>query len=169
MSAIDNNRLIQNSPCGSPDWFRYISNFVQKIAISQCIISQSQRSYRISKGLRPAYRFCYLFMKQRFSIQEILPAVSKTWKSYVRVLWFISHAGVAIGGKGGESFHLIFKPLSYCFEETIVFDVKASFTCRPVSRLISWYNNQVIQQKTFAKRLFSSTGLFMDWKSQTFA
>ena len=31
---------------------------------------------------------------------------------------------------------IIFKPLSYCFEETIGFDVKASFTSRPVSRLI---------------------------------
>ena len=39
---------------------------------------------------------------------------------------------------------VIFKPLSYCFEETIGFDVKASFASRPVSPLISWYNNQVI-------------------------
>ena len=31
---------------------------------------------------------------------------------------------------------VIFKPLSYCFEETIVFDVKASFASRPLSRLI---------------------------------
>ena len=52
----------------------------------------------------------------------------------------------------------IFKPLSYCFEE---FDVKASFASRPVSRLIRWYN------KNFDKRLFSSTGLFKDWKLQT--
>ena len=29
-----------------------------------------------------------------------------------------------------------FKPLSYSFNETIRFDVKASFTRRPVSRLI---------------------------------
>ena len=62
---------------------------------------------------------------------------------------------------------VIFKPLSYYFEETIGFDVKASFASRSVSRLISWYNNQVIQQKNFDKRLFSSTGLFMDWKLQT--
>ena len=32
---------------------------------------------------------------------------------------------------------VIFKPLSYCFEETIGFDVKASFASRPVSPLIS--------------------------------
>ena len=31
---------------------------------------------------------------------------------------------------------VIFKPLSYCFEETIGFDVKSSFVSRPVSRLI---------------------------------
>ena len=32
--------------------------------------------------------------------------------------------------------YLIFKPLSYCFEETIGFDVKALFASRPVSRII---------------------------------
>ena len=36
-----------------------------------------------------------------------------------------------------ETQFLMFKPLSYCFEETIGFDVKASFASRPVSRLIS--------------------------------
>ena len=35
---------------------------------------------------------------------------------------------------------VIFKPLSHCFEETIRFDVKASFASRPVLRLIRWYN-----------------------------
>ena len=62
---------------------------------------------------------------------------------------------------------VIFKPLSYCFEKAIGFEVKAPFASRPLSRLISWYNNQVIQQKNFDKRLFSSTALFMDWKLQT--
>ena len=33
-----------------------------------------------------------------------------------------------------------FKPLSYCFEETIGSDVMASFASRPVSRLIRSYN-----------------------------
>ena len=32
---------------------------------------------------------------------------------------------------------VIFKSLSYCFEETIGFDVKVSFASCPVSRLIS--------------------------------
>ena len=31
---------------------------------------------------------------------------------------------------------VIFKPLSYCFEETIGFDVNASFASRPLSLLI---------------------------------
>ena len=62
---------------------------------------------------------------------------------------------------------VIFKPLSYCFEETIGFDLKVSFASRPVSHLIRWYDNEVIQQKNFEKKLFSSTGLFMDWKLQT--
>ena len=39
---------------------------------------------------------------------------------------------------------IIFKLVSYCFEETIGFEVKASFVSRPISRLIRWYNNQVV-------------------------
>ena len=35
---------------------------------------------------------------------------------------------------------VVFKPLRYCFEETIEFEVKVSFASHPVSRLISWYN-----------------------------
>ena len=31
---------------------------------------------------------------------------------------------------------VVFKPPGYCFEETIIFDVKASFISRPMSRLI---------------------------------
>ena len=34
--------------------------------------------------------------------------------------------------------------LSYCFEETKGFDVRALFASRPVSDLMSWYDNQVI-------------------------
>ena len=46
---------------------------------------------------------------------------------------------------------VIFKPLSYCFEETIWFNGKASFASRPVSRLINWlgdttrwYNKRIL-------------------------
>ena len=35
-----------------------------------------------------------------------------------------------------EKEFVIFKLLSYCFQETVGFDVKASFASRPVSRLI---------------------------------
>ena len=65
---------------------------------------------------------------------------------------------------------VIFKPLNYCFEEIIGFDIKASFASRPVSRLIRWYNktrwynNRILN---FEKRLFTPTGLFIDWKLQT--
>ena len=53
---------------------------------------------------------------------------------------------------------IIFAPLSYCFEDTIGFDVKASLAGPPVSPLIK--TSDII--KIFKKRLFSSTGLFMD-------
>ena len=53
---------------------------------------------------------------------------------------------------------VIFKPLSYCFEETIEFVVKTSFARRPVLRLTKLGD----VKKEFKKRLFSSTGLFMD-------
>ena len=39
---------------------------------------------------------------------------------------------------------VIFNKLSYCFEETIGFDVKASFASRPKSRLTGHLTNQVI-------------------------
>ena len=42
-----------------------------------------------------------------------------------------------------------FKSLSYCFEETIEFDAKASFTSRPESRLIRWYNEPGDKTKEF--------------------
>ena len=43
---------------------------------------------------------------------------------------------------------VMFKPLRYCFEETIGFDEKASFARHPVSRL----NEPVDIQKNFKKR-----------------
>ena len=50
---------------------------------------------------------------------------------------------------------VIFKPLSYCFEETIEFDVKASFASRPVSRLIRWYNKKILGKGYSVSRDFS--------------
>ena len=46
------------------------------------------------------------------------------------------NSGVKLLGNSPMQF-VIFKPLSFCFEETLGFDVKASFANRPVSRLIS--------------------------------
>ena len=45
---------------------------------------------------------------------------------------------------------VIFKRLSYCFKETIGFDVNVSFASRPLSRL-SDITNQVILQNNFEK------------------
>ena len=50
---------------------------------------------------------------------------------------------------------VIFKPISYCFEETIGFDVKASFASRPVSRLIRWYIKPGDITKEFWEKVIS--------------
>ena len=55
---------------------------------------------------------------------------------------------------------LIFKPLSYCFEETIGFDVKASFVSRPVSRLIRWYNKPGDITKEFWQKAIQFYGTY---------
>ena len=59
------------------------------------------------------------------------------------------------------SFSLKFlKPLSYCFEETIWFDVKDSFASRPVSRLIKWYNKPGDKTKEFWEKAIQFHGTF---------
>ena len=65
---------------------------------------------------------------------NIYVLVSRDTHRMVRVLTVLK------GGKYPTTHFVIFKPLSYCFEKTIGFDVKASFASRPVSRLIRWYN-----------------------------
>ena len=50
---------------------------------------------------------------------------------------------------------VIFKLLSYCFEETIGFDVNASFASRSVSRLIRWYNKGILRKGYSVPRDFS--------------
>ena len=44
---------------------------------------------------------------------------------------------------------MIFKPLSFCFEET-GFDVKAPLASRPVSRLIRWFNKKNFLSKGYS-------------------
>ena len=58
----------------------------------------------------------------------------------------------------------IFKPLSYCFEETIGFDVKASFASRPVSRLIRSYNKSGDKTKEFGEKAIQFHGTFHELK-----
>ena len=55
---------------------------------------------------------------------------------------------------------VIFKPLSYFFEETIEFDVKVSFVSRPVSRLIRWYNKPGDITKEFWEKAIQFHGTF---------
>ena len=55
---------------------------------------------------------------------------------------------------------VIFKPLSYCFEKTIRYDVKASFISRPVSRLIRWYNKPGDITKEFWYKAIQFHGTF---------
>ena len=62
---------------------------------------------------------------------------------------------------------IIFKLLSYCFKETIRFDVQASFLSRPLSRLIRWYNKSGDITSEFWEKAFYLHGHFMDWKLQT--
>ena len=55
---------------------------------------------------------------------------------------------------------VIFKPLSYCLEETIGFDVKATFASRSVSRLIRWYNKPGGITKEFWEKAIQFHGTF---------
>ena len=55
---------------------------------------------------------------------------------------------------------VIFKPLSYCFKETIWFDVKASFVSRTVSRLIKWDNKPGDTAKEFWEKAIQFHGTF---------
>ena len=50
---------------------------------------------------------------------------------------------------------VIFKHQSYCFEEAIGFDVKASFVSCAVSRLIRWYNKRILRKGYWVPRDFS--------------
>ena len=55
---------------------------------------------------------------------------------------------------------VIFKPLSYCFEEAIGFDLKASFASRPMLRLISWYSKPGDITKEYWEKAIQFRGNF---------
>ena len=59
---------------------------------------------------------------------------------------------------------VIFKPLSYCFKETIGFDVKVWFASRPLSRLIRWYNKAGDITKKFWEKAIQFYGTFHEMK-----
>ena len=52
-------------------------------------------------------------------------------------------------------YSVIFKPLSYWFEETIGFDVTVSFASHPVSRLIRWDSRRILRKGYSVPRDFS--------------
>ena len=64
---------------------------------------------------------------------------------------------------------VIFKPLSYCFEEAIGFDVKASSASRPVSRLIRWYNKPGNITKEFWEKAIQFHETFHGFKITNWA
>ena len=69
-------------------------------------------------------------------LQHFLKAVSALHNVAITVLVpFQVYEAVAPSNPKSFQF-VIFKPISYCFEETIGFDVETSFASRPVSRLI---------------------------------
>ena len=89
------------------------------------------------------------------------------WKPLLRI--FAAEKGSLVvyffGSTANYSFELIFqfvilKPLSYCFEETIGFEVKASFSSRPMSRLIRWHNKPGDITKEFWKKAIQFQGTF---------
>ena len=55
---------------------------------------------------------------------------------------------------------VIFEPLSYCFEETIKFDVKVSYASCLLSRLIKWYNKPGDATKEFWEKVIQFHGTF---------
>ena len=55
---------------------------------------------------------------------------------------------------------VIFKPLSYCFEETVGFVVKIWFAGRPVSHLIRWYSKPGVITKEFWEKAIQFHGTF---------
>ena len=83
-------------------------------------------------------------MKQSFgdSILSGKMTLDKAGKNQNNLLINISKVNdtARAGFKADRFQFVVSKPLSYCFEETIGFDVKVSFTCRPLAP------NQVIKR-----------------------
>ena len=111
----------------------------------------------IADGLDSPYTINLMIWSTVTHLDHIvdLSDMPDTWSDRRNQKWTVWHESC-----GRLAQFVIFKPLSYCFEETIGFDVKTSFARRPVSRLIELGNIT----RNLKKRLFSSTGPFRDWK-----
>ena len=86
-------------------------------------------------------------------VYNAMASLSKNWK----------HGDDKRARKIKIWFSVIFRLLSYCVEEKIGFDVKASFVSLPVLRLVKPGDIT----KEFYEKAISSTGLFRDRKFQT--
>ena len=81
---------------------------------------------------------------------EIPPVISNYWRSNKNLLIINFLCYITLYMSYMKLFPFVtFKPLSYCFEEIIEFDAKASFTSRPESRLMRWYNEPGDKTKEF--------------------
>ena len=112
---------------------------------------------------------CTLFLKDHRSFKNMLMEVHKEQVSFSCSEW-INNTGSRIFIFFQRKFvfycfwktflivpfqFVIFKLLSYCFEETIGFDVKATFVSRPMSYLIRWYNKIILIKGYSVPRDFS--------------
>ena len=85
----------------------------------------------------------------------------QVWRHSRRIqsffVWEKRKFTLLLGIKVSHYQFVIFIPLSYCFEKTIAFDVKALFARRPVSQLIKpgEYNKRILGKDYSAPRDFS--------------
>ena len=100
----------------------------------------------------------------------ILPIKIKASENEISNRWFylfwsfIFKSYCMVTNIRGSAQFVIFKPLRYCFEETIGFDVKTSFSSRPVPRLIRWYKKPRDITKEFREKTIQFHGTFRGLK-----
>ena len=141
--------------------------------MTSCII-MFQQKYSRSSSLQMFYVIGVLINFAKFTKKRSVPLVVLFFCEYFMFFLFLQNTSGWLLLKLTQYFFLehfsqfvILKPLSYCFEEAIRFEVKVSFASRPVSHLIRWFNKPCNTTKEFWKRLFISMGLFIDCKLET--
>ena len=102
-----------------------MNTFFQKIGKRKDLIYEAKK-YLIFNNLKQSFGDSILSGKM---------TLDKAGKNQNNLLINISKFNdTAIAGSNADRFQfIVFKLLSYCFEETIGFDVKASFTCRSLA------------------------------------